>query len=346
MVKSSFEEKQIKQILSGIYQPKEEKIPFYPDVFRKKVIVIAGPTAVGKTRLSLMLAEKLGGEIISADSVQVYRGMDIGTAKASLEERARVPHHLIDIRDIQEKFTVVDFFHEARLSCEGVAARNRAPIVVGGTGFYIHALLYGAPKGPPASEEVRMALEADIERLGIESLYERLQELDPDYAKTITMRDKSKIIRALEVIALTGDQLSKLSWKTNRLPIDYDFRCWFIYRPKDILYPLIEARCEEMLNMGLLQEVQELVKCGLNQNNSAKNAIGYRQVLNYLNSNQTEDDYHKMIDEFKKASRRYAKRQFTWFRKEPLFKWLNLDVHDLEIAVDIIAQDYQEDATT
>lgn len=340
MVKASFEEQQIKQILSGIYLPQVEKSSSFPEIAPKKVIVIAGPTAVGKTRLSLMLAKKLGGEIVSADSVQVYRGMDIGTAKATLQERLEVPHHLIDIRDIEEKFTVVDFFHEARLCCEGIIARDRVPIVIGGTGFYIHAFLYGAPKGPPASEEVRASLERDIDRLGIESIYERLQEIDPEYAKTITPCDKSKIIRALEIVALTGDKVSKLSWKKNRLPVDYDFHCWFLHRPKEVLYPEIDARCEFMLNQGLIDEVKALEKCGLRNNNSVTKAIGYRQVLKFLDAGQTRDAYLDMVVEFKRASRQYAKRQFTWFRKEPLFKWLNLDVHDLEIAVDIIAQDF------
>lgn len=321
--------------------PLEKKIKEFQKTKSKKIILIAGPTACGKTTLSLLLAEMLKGEIISADSMQVYKGMDIGTAKVTPEEQARAPHHLIDIRHIQESFNVVDFYYEARQCCESILARDRIPIIVGGSGFYFRALVYGPPSGPPSIPDLRIALEEEIERMGSEVLYERLKEYDPVYAATITAHDKHKIVRALEIVTLTGEKVSKHEWKRVRPLPDFDYHCWFIYRPRNVLYPAIDARCELMLERGLIEEVKELEKQGLRLNSSACQAIGYRQCLDFLATSQDENEYKKFVRKFKTASRQYAKRQFTWFRKEPLFHWLNVDVHDLEIAAEMIAQEFQ-----
>lgn len=155
----------------------------------------------------------LKGEIVSADSIQVYKGMDIGTAKVSAEDQARIPHHLIDIRQLHDTFNIVDFYYEARQSCESILARGKVPIVVGGSGFYFRALLYGPPGGPPPMPDLRMVLEEEMEHLGSEALYERLKEYDPVYAATITPHDRQKIVRALEIVTLTGEKVSKLQWK-------------------------------------------------------------------------------------------------------------------------------------
>lgn len=307
----------------------------------QKVILLAGPTACGKTTLSLMLAEKIKGEIISGDSMQVYKGMDIGTAKISQEDQARIPHHLIDIRKVTESFNVVDFYYEARQCIESILARDRVPIVVGGSGFYFRALLYGPPSGPPSMPDLRRALEKEMEHSGSEPMYKKLQEVDPTYALTITSNDKQKIIRALEIVTLTGEKVSKLEWKREKPISDYNFRCWFLYRSKEALYPRIEERCEQMLDSGLIDEVKSLEKQGLRSNTSAREAIGYRQVLNFLETCQSPEEYQKFIATFKRQSRQYAKRQFTWFRKEPLFRWLNVEAHDFEIAVDMIMQDFE-----
>ncbi len=320
--------------------PLEKKIVDLKKTQGKKVILLAGPTACGKTTLSLMLADALGGEIVSADSMQVYRGMDIGTAKVSQEDRERIVHHLIDIRHVQEVFNVVDFYYEAKQCCDSIAARNRVPIVVGGSGFYFRTLLYGPPSGPPPMPEIRIFLEEEMERKGPEVLFHQLKEFDPIYAATITSNDRQKIIRALEIITLTGDKVSKFTWERRRVIPDYQFHCWFLYRPREMLYARIEERCEEMLAAGLIDEVKELEKQGLHSNPSACQAIGYRQVLDYLQTPQTPLDYEAFVRTFKTASRHYAKRQFTWFRKEPLFRWLNVEAHDFEIAMDMIIQDY------
>lgn len=289
----------------------------------------------------MQLAQAMDGEIISADSMQVYRGMDIGTAKVSLEERLLIPHHLIDIRDIQESFNVVDFYYEARHACQQILDRGNVPIVAGGSGFYLHALLYGPPSGPPSVPELRKSLEEEMDRLGSEALYERLVELDPQYARSITKNDKQKIVRALEIMTLTHKKVSKLSWKGRRKPQNYDFHCWFLHRPKDKLYERIDKRCDKMLKDGFLDEVRRLDQQGIRQNSSAAQAIGYRQALDFLRTSQSSEEYEKFVKAFKQATRNYAKRQFTWFRKEPLFKWLDVDLHDHEMVFDIIKKDYE-----
>lgn len=317
-----------KQLSEIIYQPKQ------------RVIVLAGPTAVGKTAFSLDLAKKIGGEIISADSMQVYRGMNIGTAKVSQKEAEEVPHYLIDIREVNDPFNVVDFYYEARLACKQIFARNRVPIIVGGTGFYIHSALYGPPSGPPSIPELRQFLEAELEEIGIEAMFEKLKSLDPDYAATITKNDRQKVIRGLEIIRLTGEKVSSLSWKERGQPQNYDFRCWFLNRPKEVLYERINKRCEKILEQGFLDEVRWLEKEGIRENPSAAQAIGYRQALDFLKTEQTPADYEFFLNKFKRDSRHYAKRQLTWFRREQVFRWLDLELHDYEVALEMVIQDY------
>ena len=310
-----------------------------PRAKKKKIIVISGPTGVGKSRCGILVATAIGGEILSADSMQVYKGMDIGTAKVSKEEQKAVPHHLIDIREISEKFNVVDFFHAATEAIKEIIARGKVPVVVGGTGFYIHALLYGPPQGPEAAQEVRDQLEGEIEKLGVTALYDRLKLLDPTYAGTITQNDRHKIVRALEIISLTNQKVSDFP-KSNEMCEDYDFRCWFLHVPKEALYPHLEARCEQMLKDGFVEEVKELEKRGLRNYSIPAQAIGYRQCLEYLGQPYDEEHYKIFVEAFKRASRRYAKRQFTWFRREPLFRWINVANLSLENVSETIIEDY------
>ena len=325
----------------GSLIPLEKKIAQPPKTHLKKVILLAGPTACGKSALALLLADLLNGEIISVDSMQVYRGMDIGTAKVTKQQRDHVHHHLIDIRDVQESFNVVDFYYEATQCCESILARGKVPILCGGTGFYFRSFIYGPPAGPPSIPSVRSTLELEMKTRGAAELYKLLEEFDPDYARTITENDKHKIIRALEIVMLTGEKVSTLNWQQEKPRDDYAFHCWFIYRPREQLYPMIDGRCEQMLELGLIDEVEQLDKKGLQLNSSASQAIGYRQCLDYLESSKTDEDYQKFVTDFKTASRNYAKRQFTWFKKESLFHWLNVDIHDPEIAAEMIAQEYQ-----
>lgn len=338
----TLETEEVKRIILNFALEVQKQIPSNLQRKKKRVIVLAGPTCCGKSDLALELAKAMDGEIISADSMQVYRGMDIGTAKVSQSERLLIPHHLIDVRDIQENFNVVDFYYEARHACQQILDRGNVPIVAGGSGFYLHALLYGPPSGPPSVPELRKSLEEEMDRLGSEALYERLVELDPQYARTITKNDKQKIVRALEIMTLTHKKVSKLSWKGRRKPQNYDFRCWFLHRPKDKLYERIDKRCEQMLAAGFIDEVKRMEEAGIRENSSAAQAIGYRQALDFLQTKQTPADYEQFVKDFKQATRHYAKRQFTWFRKEPLFHWLDVDMHDPEVVFDIIKKDYEQ----
>lgn len=340
MAETTCETEELKRIILNFTLEAEKGIPSSFQR-KKRVIILSGPTACGKSALAMQLAEAIDGEIVSADSMQVYRGMDIGTAKPSQAEQLLIPHHLIDTRNVHETFNVVDFYYEARLACQQILDRGNVPIVAGGSGFYLHSLLYGPPSGPPSVPELRKSLEEEIAHLGSEALYDRLVQLDPVYAKSITKNDKQKIVRALEIMSLTQTKVSKLSWKGRRKPQNFDFHCWFLHRPKEQLYHRINKRCDHMLAAGFLDEVKKLDEAGLRQNTSAAQAIGYRQALDYLLTPQTEADYEAFAQSFKQATRHYAKRQFTWFRKEHIFRWLDIDLHDPEVALDIIKKDYE-----
>ena len=335
-----YEELQVDGIFSHLYMTLKQKKTLKSG--KKKVIVIAGPTGVGKTKLSIAVANAIGGEIISADSMQIYRGMDIGTAKATKEERDLVPHHMIDIADVKEPFNVVDFYNRAHIICKDILLRDKVPILVGGSGFYIHSFLYGPPQGPPSIFEIRKKIEEEMERLGPKALFEKLKGLDPVYAATITSNDKHKIVRALEIIEITKKPVSDFPRIDPSLSDLYDFRCWFLHMPKESLYSRVDLRCDEMVEKGFIEEVERLEKEGLKDNYTASQAIGYRQCLDFLKSDRSSEEKHKFLEAFKKATRHYIKRQFTWFKKEPYFRWLNLYEINFDRAVEYILQDYEQ----
>ncbi len=325
--------------VSWKYSPLRRKIQ--DPTQKKKVLIISGPTATGKTSLSLKLARTLKGEIVSADSMQVYREMDIGTAKIAAVDMEGIPHHLIDTCDITDSFNVVDFYNQATNICHQIQSRGNIPIVVGGTGFYVHSLIYGPPQGPPSSNDVRERLSGDIKKFGTEVLYEKLKEIDPEYAMTINHGDKQKIIRALEIIMLTHKKVSEFpNLRDATKPLTFSFHAWFIHYSREVLYPRIEMRCDQMIQMGLGKEVEQLEKKGLRRNISASQAIGYRQYLEFLNSSKSEEEWVKFVVGFKQASRRYAKRQFTWFKKEALFRWLNLEDFSEDEVIEVILQEF------
>jgi len=305
---------------------------------KKKVIVIAGPTAAGKTDLSIELCKLINGQVISADSMQVYRGLDIGTAKATIDQQKKITHHLIDIRDIDEPYNVAAYVRDAGEVISHMLSEDTVPVVVGGNGFYIHSLLYGGPLGPSPDPVVRASLEDDLQKFGVELMFDKLRQLDPEYANTITVQDKHKIIRALEIIQVSNKKVSdypKSNYDINKAP--YEFLCYFIYYPKPLIYHRIEQRCDLMLEDGLLHETIQMINKGLLNNSSAKNAIGYRQVLDYLETNKDDAAYRHFVSEFKKASRHYAKRQFTWFRREPAFRWVDMSqITQQQLISDII----------
>ncbi len=327
----------------GVYEPLTQKQKLPPFILKKRAILIAGPTASGKSSLAIKISKILGGEVISADSMQAYRGMDIGTAKVFEEEKEGIPHHLIDIRNLNEKFNVFDYYQLAIEKIKDIQQRGKVPVVVGGTGFYHHALIYGPPQGPPSAPEIRASLEERADKLGVETLYGHLKEKDPGYAEQISPRDRQKIIRGLEIIEITGKKVSDFpTFSTPENPQELDFRCWFLYYPREILYSRIEMRCDEMIAKGFCQEVEALENIGFRENPTASRAIGYRQYLDYLNTPQSEKDWEQFVWEFKQASRRYAKRQFTWFRKEPLFRWVDLEIYPSEEVIDFIIEDYEK----
>jgi tRNA dimethylallyltransferase len=322
-------------------QAQEELLQILSPIHRR-AIILAGATGAGKSYLALQLAQKINGEIVSADSVQVYKGMDIGTAKVSIQERAKVPHHLIDICDITEAYHVVQFYEDAKRACQNILRGGKVPIVCGGTGFYIHTLIYGPPEGPEANPAIREALEKDVEKFGIDPLFERLQEFDPVYAATITANDLHKVIRALEIIEITGRPVS--SFKRKDTPEGYfDFRCWYLSPPRELLYKELERRCDRMLKEGLLEEVLRLDRMGIRRNKTASQAIGYKQTLEFFDTAQTAEDYEHFVAKFKQATRHLVKRQTTWFKKEKLFRWVNPIQYTTQELIDLIVADYQSD---
>ena len=342
MLTSVFLDPLLEQALKGCAVQFQKAPPPEEFVPRQKVIILAGPTGCGKSDFAMQLAKTAHGEILSADSMQVYRGMDIGTAKPTRAHRAEIPHHLIDIREIADPMNVVEFCQAATECLKGFSGREEIPIVVGGSGFYLHSLLYGPPAGPPPCPKIRKELEEKLELLGADALYAQLEQVDAEYAHTITRHDRHKIVRALEIIYSTGNKVSSFGWRQRKVILPYDFRCWFLHRPRHRLYHRIDKRCEKMLADGFLDEVERLKQNGLLLNASAAQAIGYRQALQYLATAQTRSDYAAFVEKFQRASRHYAKMQLTWFRKES-YQWLDIEAHDIETAMEMILCDFRRD---
>jgi tRNA dimethylallyltransferase len=280
--------------------------------------VILGPTASGKTSLSLALAGKFGGEIVSCDSVAVYRGFDLGSAKPSPAERARVPHHLLDIEDPREPVTAGGYSRLARAAINDISSRGKMPIVVGGTGLYLRALLDGLFAGPPRSEELRERLRAAAELNGPGHLHHMLQRLDPAAAEKIHANDHSKLIRAIEICMAARSKMTDL-WEKGRDPLT-GFRTLRVGLDPDrnALYERINRRAAEMFNNGLVEETKSLrEKYG--DSVPALTSLGYKQAVQLLNR---EVDEAAAIAAAQQGHRNYAKRQMTWFRREPDVQWL------------------------
>lgn len=275
-----------------------------------RLIVIVGPTAVGKSALALQLAQRLGGEIVSGDSMCVYRGMDIGTAKPSREERNLAPHHLIDIKDPAEPFSVVEFQQLASETINQINQRGKLPILVGGTGLYIQALLEGYQFSPTGKTPLRTALAPT------EKLYQQLAELDPVTAAHIHPNDHKRIVRALEVAMTENRSLSKS--KSNSL--QYDCLVFGLTMDREELYRRIEQRVDTMVEQGLMAEVAGLLDQGLAIDATALQAIGYKEFVACIRDNLSPETAISLI---KQSSRRYAKRQLTWFRRMPYLEWID-----------------------
>lgn len=289
---------------------------------RPRIICIAGPTASGKTALSLALAEDLVGEIINADSVQLFRGFDVGAAKASDEERARIPHHGLDILEPQGEISAAEFAARADDWIADVAARKRVPILVGGSGLYLRALIYGLSSGPPRDDDLREALRKEARERGTEALHGELSKVDQRYAAKIHPNDLLRIVRALEVYRLTGKALSDHHNAVDDEP-RYDVAGVALTAERAWLYERINRRSRLMLEAGLVEEVRELMARGVSEHAQAMAAIGYRQTIRWLARPEADRDLEALEEEIAARTRNFAKRQMVWFRKEPVFRWFD-----------------------
>lgn len=283
----------------------------------KKIIVLLGPTGVGKTSASILLAKELNTEIISADSMQIYRHMDIGTAKPSEAERAGIRHHMIDVVEPSEAYSAGRYISDVALILEGLFQKHKTPVIVGGTGLYIKAMTRGIFDGPSSDLELRESLLVrEEENKG--SLYAQLCELDPETAGRIEKNNIRRIVRALEVCMKSGVSLSSLQ-KDLTKPLPYDFIKIGITRERKELYQMIDARVDAMFRAGLVDEVKALMQ--MNPDRTPLQAIGYKEIVQYLNQEIDLQEAERLI---KRNSRRYAKRQFTWFKQEEGITWLNV----------------------
>jgi tRNA dimethylallyltransferase len=283
-------------------------------------IVIAGPTAAGKSEVALLLAEKIGGEIISVDSMQVYRGLDIGTAKPAPEQRARVPHHLIDVADLDEPFDAAKFVELAHKAVAEIQSRDRVPILCGGTGLYFKAFLEGLGDAPPANPKLR----AELEATPLADLLRELTERDPAAYESIDRQNPRRVIRAVEVIRLTGNPFSaqRAGWSHSTLDPRPSTLSFGLSRSPADLHLRITARVDAMFRHGLVAETEQLLKRGLKQNRTAMQALGYRQVVDHL---QGKRSLAETIELVKIRTRQFAKRQMTWFRRQMSLEWLAVE---------------------
>ena len=299
----------------------------------KLILIIAGPTAVGKTDASILLAQEWGAEIVSADSMQIYRGMDIGTAKPTPEQRKLVYHHLIDTADPSQPYSVGDYLRDARNAIDGIQQSGGTPIVVGGTGLYIRALMKGLFHGPPADIELREQLLRKETENGEGTLYSDLVRLDPESAIKIHPNDLRRTVRSLEVYYLRDRKMSDLQKDHSFKDKHYDFRLLFLVRSRPELYARIEQRVDQMIEQGLEYEVKMLMLKGYTRDLVSMQALGYSHFIDYFSNKASLDETVELL---KRDTKRYAKRQFTWFRREPDARWV--DITGLENAVEIAAQ--------
>ena len=289
------------------------------DTTAPRILIICGPTASGKSELAIRLAQALDGEIVNADSMQVYRGMDIGTAKMPLAERGGIPHHLLDVADPGRLFSAADFLDAATLAISNILDRNKRPIIVGGTGLYIRALLHGLVDSPSGAGEIREQLRHEARERGNRAMLEQLRRVDPDLAEGMHPNNLVRIIRGLEVFRLTGVPLSRYQREHSFSQLRYHALNIGIQVDRAELYRRIELRTEGMLAQGLLTEAKKLLDAGFNPDLKAMRSIGYREACAFLAG---EYDYNEMTRLIKRNTRRYAKRQTTWFKGDEQIIWL------------------------
>jgi len=281
---------------------------------KDKLIILAGPTASGKTAVSIDLAKRIGGEIISADSMQIYRGMDIGTAKITADEMQGVKHYLINVSDPKEDFNIVKFQNMVKCSIEEIKKNGHIPILVGGTGFYIQSVIYDINFDKEDDNgSIRKVLEEEYDKMGADFMYEKLKKIDNISAENIHKNNKKRIIRAIEYFLINNALISEHNELQRKKTSPYDFR-FFVLNPKrDILYDRINKRVDKMVEKGLVDEVKSLIESGLSIDNISMQGIGYKEIVEYLEGNIPLD---KAVENIKQNTRHMAKRQVTWFKRE------------------------------
>ena len=298
---------------------------------KKPILIIAGPTAVGKTDASILLAQELGAEIVSADSMQIYRGMDIGTAKPTQAQRKLIYHHMIDIVEPDQPYSVGDYLRDACSAIDAITASGGVPLVVGGTGLYIRALTRGLFHGPPADLELRERFLRRESEGEPGTLYSDLVKVDPEAAVKIHPNDLRRTVRALEVFYLRDRKLSEYQREHGFKDRLYAFRMLFLVRSRHELYSRIEQRVDQMLEEGLAAEVRTLMERGYRPVSSSMQGLGYKHFFDHFLGKTSRDE---AVDLLKRDTKRYAKRQFTWFRREPAAIWV--DITGLSKTVEIV----------
>lgn len=286
----------------------------------EKVIVICGPTASGKTGLSIEVAKKIKGEIISSDSMQIYQEMNIGTAKPTEEEKQGIKHYLLDFVSPEERYSVADFKKDAKKAIREIIQKGKVPIVVGGTGLYVDSLIYEIEYPDIAFDEnYRKQLEKQVQEQGLETLYEKAKKIDPLAIEKISSKDEKRILRILEIYQATGKNKTEQEVESRKKPVQYDYQVYALKWDRETLYERINKRVDIMIEQGLIEEVKGILKRH-KKFPTAMQGLGYKEVVEYLEGNVTKEE---MIENIKRETRRYAKRQMTWFRKNKQTIWLD-----------------------
>ena len=287
---------------------------------KQKIIVICGPTASGKTALSIELAKQINGEIISCDSMQIYKDMDIGTAKPTKEEMQGIKHYLIDCVSPNERYSVADYKKDAKKAIEEIIKKGKMPIIVGGTGLYIDSLIYEIEyPNIEFDEKYRNELEERAEKEGLQKLYDEAKKIDEKALKKISVNDKKRILRILEIYHATGKNKTQQEIESRKNEPEYDYDVYALNWDRELLYERINNRVDIMIEQGLVEEVKKIYK-KYNKFPTAMQGLGYKEIVEYLEGKTSEDE---AIEKIKMETRRYAKRQMTWFRKNKQTIWLN-----------------------
>lgn len=298
----------------------------------EKVIVICGPTASGKTSLSIELAKKIQGEIVSCDSMQIYKEMNIGTAKPTKEEMQGIKHYLLDFVSPEERYSVADYKKDAKKAIKEIIEKGKTPIVVGGTGLYIDSLIYEIEyPNIQFDEAYRKQLEKRVQIEGLEKLYQEAEKIDSEAIQKISPNDQKRILRILEIYHATGKTKTQQEIESRKRPPEYEYQVYALKWDREILYKRINQRVDQMLKQGLINEVKEIL-ARHDKFPTAMQGLGYKEVVQYLNGDVTKEE---MIEKIKMETRRYAKRQMTWFRKNKQTIWLD-GQEEVEINIDII----------